>query len=111
VLREFDQEICRGEQARVGPEERIVLRAIQDTRGVFFHEHFVERHGRASAWRVLEEVAGIFTERSTLKPLYVQSSIFLASRSLMSFRFRKKPTTVERLSQGFALLAAQGSTD
>jgi hypothetical protein len=60
--------------------------------------------------RALGEVAGIFTGRSTKKPDCVQSSIFLASRSSIKRRWRKKPITAERLSQGSALLPAQGST-
>ena len=44
----------------------------------------------------MEEVAGILTVRSTRKPLRVQPSMLLASRSLRRVRFRKKATMLER---------------
>ena len=50
----------------------------------------------ARASRALEEEAGILTVRSTLKPLCVQPSMFLAGRSLRRVRFRKKATMLER---------------
>jgi hypothetical protein len=43
----------------------------------------------ASASRVLVAVAGIRMLASTLKPLWVQASMFFASRSFRSLRSRK----------------------
>jgi len=48
----------------------------------------------ASPSRVLAEPAWIRIESSTEKPLCVQSSIFLASRSLRSLRCRKNAITL-----------------
>jgi hypothetical protein len=50
----------------------------------------------ARASRVREEPAGIFTDMSRLKPLWVQPSMLLARRSLMRGQSRKKATVEVR---------------
>ena len=109
MLQELDQELQNGEELHVCLEVRIVLRAVRDACFMFLHEHLAEGdRGRAIYWarasRVLEEAAGppaglrpaagrgILTDSSTLKPLWVQPSMPLASRSLMSERWRKNAT-------------------
>jgi hypothetical protein len=85
VLQELDEKLDGGEDLRVGSEVVGVRRAIND--GV-----------RASLVdeQVLEGDRGPCIEAFTEKPLCVQSSIFLASRSFRSLRSRKNAMTLWR---------------
>ena len=102
VLQNLGREVGRGEELGVGAEAGIVLCVVQEAAGKplaglhpavgqgIFNQELLERDRRPGASRALEEEAPIFTDRSTLNPLCVQSSIFFASRSLWSLRRRKK---------------------
>ena len=91
VLQDFEQELCGGEQARSYSKWGLsdcyrTLPACSST-SIFFSNRGGRAMYCARASRALEEVAGILTERSTLKPLCVQPSMFLARRSLRRERF------------------------